>query len=384
MKIKEQRVFFLNYHDAPYRTPVLSYLKNSGTFEEFFVADMFSIDSGHHYWNLKYNFTPDIVLEASARIRCGKRKWHPEVANLLQRDFDCIVVNGFYHLTSLFLLLRGFFGRTPVIFIADNVEIRCWGRLRRVLEHLKLKALNIFCSKYWVPGAATRKYLERFGGVDAHNVFYGAYTMDSSKLVSDFEHQKLFREANRKAIGLRAETRVFIMAANFIENRQHLNLVRTFAECSKSCPGIQLLLLGEGPFLDAVKSLVIDKHLEGIVIMPGGVAYDELAKYYSVADVYLHAGWEPYSTAVVIAASLGLPLAVSSEVGAVEDVLKHGVNGWSFDPRDEEELVKLIERFVGIEESDLIRMGEESATLASNYTPEWAGEEFIRMVESCV
>lgn len=383
-KNRGKRVFFLNYHDAPYRTPVLSFLKHSGAFDEFFVADMFPVDRGHDYWKLKYEFRADAVLQVSRYIRLGKRRWHPKVVSLMRKgEYDCVVVNGYYHFTSWALLFWGLLSKASVIFVADNIDSPQWSWFRRSVEHLKIRILGLFCSKYWVPGVATRNYLVKYGGVKREAVFLGAYTMDSSKLISDFEHEKKQCSENRKKIGLHDDAMVFLMAANFLENRQHLSLVKAFAECCGQDRGMQLLLLGEGPTLETVKSLVKEKGLESKVITPGGVAFDELAKHYSVADVYLHAGWEPYSTAVVIAASLGMPLALSTEVGAVEDVLRPGANGWSFDPRESNELLEVFRKFASVSPSDLALMGKESASIAVNYTPEWAGQQFINMVDSC-
>ena len=332
---------------------------------------MFPKDTGHSYWGLRYDNSEDVLLGEMSNK--GGRKWQPKIRQLLKENtYNVLVINGFYHYTSLYLLYYAFTRRIPAVFISDNIAAEDWGYSKRIYECLKLRFLKRICHSFWVPGRAGAAYLQSFGTIRSEAIFHGAYVMDMIDIKKAYLCSKDQRTELRSQYGFRSEDRVLLMAANFTENRQHTLLVEAFVRVAKKHNNLRLLLLGEGPCHEQAKEVVRAAGLESKVVFPGGVPFDKLPCAYAVSDFYIHAGVEPYSTAVMYAAYLGLPLCVSNSVGAVEDVLHDEQNGFAFVPGSVEELVRVLEKSSQLSDDKLSSMAAKSLEIAKFYEPNWA------------
>lgn len=377
------RVLYLHYHDAPYRNPALTVLKDSDAFLKFQVATMFPKDTGHAYWGLDYDNSEDVLLGKTSNK--GGRKWHPKISQLLKENtYDAFVINGFYHYTSLYLLYYACARRIPAVFISDNVTSSDWGCLKRTYERVKIRILKWISRSFWVPGRAGAAYLEEYGGVRPEAIFPGAYVMEMPEIQKVCSRARSQRSELRAKYGFGPRDRVLLMAANFIENRQHTLLVEAFVRSAKKHKNLRLLLLGEGPYLEQVKQIARTENMESKIVFPGGVPFDQLPEVYSMSDIYIHAGSEPYSTAVMYAAYLGMPLLVSRAVGAVEDVLHDEQNGFVFESGTVEALVNVLEKTALLSDDELSKMGARSLEIAKFYEPTWAAMNLTASIEFAI
>lgn len=380
MKDSEKpKVLFLHYHDAPYRTPVLNLAKRDSRLELFQLAVMFPQDKGHSYWKIDYDSEGDILL--GQLDNKGGRKWHSSIRQLMKsKQYGCLVVNGFYHYTSLYLLWVALTKGMPTVFVSDNVIKDDWGFLKRCYEGFKIRILNHVCNTYWVPGKAGADYLIRYGKVDRESIYAGAYTMESSEILAGYNTAKIERQQNRSNLGFSNEDRVFMMAANFLDNREHTLLVEAFLRAQQKHKKLKLVLLGEGHNLSKVKNLISAKGASRPVLCLGGVGFNELASYYSLSDVYIHSGSEPYSTAVMYAALVGMPLVLSQSVGATLDILEDGINGYSFKSNDLDSLEEAIVRMGSLDIKELDAMSASSAEIAQFYNPGWGADQLVAAI----
>jgi 1,2-diacylglycerol 3-alpha-glucosyltransferase len=93
---------------------------------------------------------------------------------------------------------------------------------------------------------------------------------------------------------------------------------------------VKLLVVGKGPAFQDMKALVEKEGLEGKVTFTGFVPDDELALYYSAADVVVSASrFETQGLTIAEAMGCGLP-AACSDGRAFLDVVEEGVNGYFF------------------------------------------------------
>jgi glycosyltransferase involved in cell wall biosynthesis len=121
-----------------------------------------------------------------------------------------------------------------------------------------------------------------------------------------------------------------------------------------------LVLIGSGPEEAALRALALERGLAVRDLEPGrpgpqaATVYfggfrqiDENPAFYALADVFvLPSAWEEWGLVVNEAMACGLPVLVSREAGCALDLVKEGVNGHRFDPKDPGELSLLMERIV--------------------------------------
>jgi glycosyltransferase involved in cell wall biosynthesis len=66
----------------------------------------------------------------------------------------------------------------------------------------------------------------------------------------------------------------------------------------------------------------------------------------------------------------GLPVLVSNRCGCVPELVKEGVNGWTFDPTNVEQLVNLMLRISSMSSDELEQMGSASAKIIADWGPD--------------
>jgi 1,2-diacylglycerol 3-alpha-glucosyltransferase len=77
----------------------------------------------------------------------------------------------------------------------------------------------------------------------------------------------------------------------------------------------------------------------------------------------------------------GLPLLVSRVCGCAPDLVSEKVNGFTFDPYDQESLSRLMAK-MSLGEIDLQAMGEASRQIIAAWTPEIFAQNLIQAVKS--
>ncbi|MBI5510235.1 MAG: glycosyltransferase [Deltaproteobacteria bacterium] len=94
-------------------------------------------------------------------------------------------------------------------------------------------------------------------------------------------------------------------------------------------------IVGDGPERDAVSAAVGRAALGDKIQLPGRVEYTGLPAVHRQHDVYFQPSIsDTWALAVNEAMASGMPVLVSKQCGCHEDLVKEGVNGFTFDARD--------------------------------------------------
>jgi glycosyltransferase involved in cell wall biosynthesis len=139
-----------------------------------------------------------------------------------------------------------------------------------------------------------------------------------------------------------------------------------------------VVLIGSGPDLEELRQVVSSQRLSSFVHVLGAIPYEILGNYFEASDVFILPTLEDvWGTVIVEGMLFGKPVLCSKYAGAKE-MVRHGINGFIFDPYDTEELASYMGRF--IDEPDLImRFGAKSSEAIAPYTPERAAATFARV-----
>jgi glycosyltransferase involved in cell wall biosynthesis len=141
-----------------------------------------------------------------------------------------------------------------------------------------------------------------------------------------------------------------------------------------------LVLLGDGPLRPALNSQLSTLNLHGHFHLPGARPYSALPAYYGLASVFVHASTtEQWGLVVNEAMASGLPVLVSKRCGCAPDLVREGVNGFTFDPLDVEQLAQLMLKLSTLN-SQLSTMGAASRRIIS----EWGPDRFAAGLKAAV
>jgi glycosyltransferase involved in cell wall biosynthesis len=131
----------------------------------------------------------------------------------------------------------------------------------------------------------------------------------------------------------------------------------------------ELVIAGEGGERSLIEQTIRDYGVADHVHLVGPKGYGELPSYYAHASAFIHASTtEQWGLVVNEAMAAGLPVLVSNRCGCAADLVKDGENGWTFDPKNEDEMADLMLKISGDEEQRR-EMGRKSREIIENWGP---------------
>ena len=287
------------------------------------------------------------------------RRYRPDVLNL----------TGWYDPAQWVLLFYAkLTGIKVVISNESNVRdhIRM-GAKERFKQFLLKQANGFFCF-----GQSSAAYLEKLGVIPSQILTRKAAVVDNDVILEHY--QTAIPDRGKRKLKKGWALYNFIFVGRLIAPKNLAMLLDAFAEISAEATDWGLVLLGEGE-----QKLMLQQKAQKIdnVRFESGVPWYEVAEYLALSDVLvLPSESEPWGLVVNEAMICGLPVLVSEPSGCVEDLVRTGQNGFTFDPRQKSDLVAKMRYFVQ-NAASLSRMGEASKQLIAPFAPEKVAHEML-------
>lgn len=209
----------------------------------------------------------------------------------------------------------------------------------------------------WVPGNIQRKFVSRLGFPQS-KIYEGFYCADTTLFSGIF--------ANRVEAFKENFPKIFLYTGRYYEFKGLPELWTAFIELKEESPDEwELWCVGHGD-LQPVQHPQI-RHF-------GFMQPARLKEIIAKAGVFvLPSRFEPWGVVVHEMAAAGLPLLLSSEVGAAEAFLAEGKNGLSFPANNKSELKRTLRKITSCTNGQLYRMGCESHELSKKISlQQWA------------
>lgn len=128
-----------------------------------------------------------------------------------------------------------------------------------------------------------------------------------------FEYNATYRKQIRDKYGIDDKTYLIGTVGRFVEQKNHLFLLKTFRKYYDSDCNTKLMLVGDGPLLNKYKNFILNNKLDDCVIIAGTQKNVEL--YYSAFDLFvLPSLYEGLPVVGVEAQVNGVPCIFSSNV----------------------------------------------------------------------
>jgi glycosyltransferase involved in cell wall biosynthesis len=225
-----------------------------------------------------------------------------------------------------------------------------------------------------------------------------------------FNKAKRDREVFQSSVGEAKSAPYFLASNRFVRRKNLPSLIQAYARYVErfqqgAVKSIwPLVLLGDGELCSELKGLCADLGLPisdcecledlklnsyklktpsvgGLVVFPGFRQIDEIRAFYAGAGAFIHPALsEPWGLVINEAMASELPILSSKNVGAAEELLQEGVNGFSFNPASVEELAAVLERMAKLPLQKREVMGSASKSIISN----WGLERFSQGSQEAV
>jgi glycosyltransferase involved in cell wall biosynthesis len=239
-----------------------------------------------------------------------------------------------------------------------------------------------------VGGKSHRDYCVKLG-IPTDKIQFGYNVVDNVYFA-----EELLKVGRSKVEG--QDVRPYFLASNrFIKRKNLVRLVEAyFSYIQQSTIDNQqstiwnLCLLGDGELKGALIELCQQLELSIVesapwelqlptasgqlptVYFPGFCQIEALPKFYACAACFIHPALEePWGLVINEAMASGLPILSGDNVGAAEELVDDGVNGWKFDASDVESIADCLSKVAALDAAHRMAMGAASAKILQERCP---------------
>ena len=207
------------------------------------------------------------------------------------------------------------------------------------------------------------------------------------KLGYNVVDNRYFETASEKSRHAGAEARrqhglprpFFLVVARFVPKKNLAALIAAYAVFRTQSEGnaVDLVLLGDGPLKDDLRTQVSQLGLAGTVHFPGFAQYDTLPDWYGMAlGLILPSTIEQWGLVVNEAMAAGLPVLVSDRCGCASSLVEANSNGWTFPPDDIAAMAARMRDLANLPDGGKA-FGQRSREIIAAWSPERFAQELL-------
>lgn len=265
-------------------------------------------------------------------------------------------------------------GVPVIISTVQNVDI--WKRpWHRFIDRL----LSYKTTKFIAVSQAVKEFLIKTERIPEKKVvvIYNAIEIPTSP------SHNVTKSPVRKEFGIKDDEMVLSVVGRLVEQKGHKYLFEALSMLNGKY-NIKLLVVGEGPLLQSLKSQVTSHKLDDKVIFTG--QRKDVAQILDASDcLVLPSLYEGLPVCVLEAMAVGKPV-IATKVGGTPELIKDGETGLLVEPKNSEALLRAIEKLthlsdrgkeMGIKARDMVYNDFSIASIAKH-----TEELFLNLAET--
>lgn len=291
---------------------------------------------------------------------------------------DAVLVFG-WSFKSHLKIIRHFKGKVKVLFRGDSTLLDEDGNfsVKQLVRPFFLRWVYRFVDVALYAGSANKAYFLQYGLRNEQLVF-APHAVENDRFAKEVVPYPL--------AGIPSKAIVFLFAGKFIPKKDPLLLLEAFI--SLDDPDAYLVMVGNGVLEPTM--------MERITVLPRGLRerihfvpfqnQSVMPAVYQLADVFVLPSQGPGETwglAVNEAMACGKAVIVSDKCGCSADLVKPGMNGYSFGSGNRDELLSILQGAMLEGKDGLRRMGDASREIIDEWTFEKVACSVEQVVLSC-
>jgi glycosyltransferase involved in cell wall biosynthesis len=274
---------------------------------------------------------------------------NPSVGPELERQKpDAVLIYGYNYMTSLRALSWCNRNRVPAMMISDSELKTARSKKTKFVKSLVLPRILQQFDAFLTVGDCNEDYYVHYG-VPREKLFRSPFTIDEDTYQAAYRDREALRSRVRTELGI-SQAEVVALTVGKLSKRKRpgdvIEAARLLSGADLPTP-VRFVLAGNGEEMERLSTIVAAEELP--VILAGFINVDVLPGYYAAADLIVHpSSHDPHPLVTNEASCIGLPLVLSSRVGAVgpTDSARPGENAEVFKVGDADALAQCVEALV--------------------------------------
>ena len=362
-------ILFTNY--GPY------HLSRVQTFQYVYQSEVIGLeisrDGVDYQWRTNLNFSNFTIYSILDHLRPNQVSTRVKILKtfglLSNLNVDVVVIAGYARLPMLIALFWSLWYRKPAILLSESKEDdepRIWWK-----EIIKKWLISNYSSAL-VGGNPHKNYLIKLGFPE--NAIFTGY---------DVVNNNTFHPTTIKNLPSPLKHPFFLAINRFVQKKNLPFLLSAYASYQQhqGDTAWHLVLCGDGELRPELENQISQHNLQNFVHLSGFLQQEDLLPYFAHAQCFIHASTtEQWGLVVNEAMAAGLPVLVSNRCGCFEDLVTEGVNGFGFDPENQDQLIYLMLK-MSSGDVDLEAMGSASLQQIQNFTPEHFAEGLKQAIQ---
>jgi glycosyltransferase involved in cell wall biosynthesis len=284
----------------------------------------------------------------------------------LRRFAPDVVVSAQLGVRTLLAALYCALFRVPLVIWTyhSRVSATSANRFHRVLRRLLLARARAVVAM----GTQAREVVEGLG-TPSERIFDAPNAHDHATVVAALLARPLLerRQAVRERLGCRE--RVALVVGRLVPVKGIDPLLRAFERVPEEVrAGWSLLFVGSGPLRERLHESIVERE-PGELLHVESVSSEQIIDYYAAADLLVFASLgDTWGLVVNEAFACGVPVLCSKFAGCADDMVRHGENGFVFDPSDPRAFTLALR--TALDSADLATLGVAARATAEGFQPE--------------
>jgi glycosyltransferase involved in cell wall biosynthesis len=312
---------------------------------------------------IKCEFLPQPKLPWPASVR-----YHLN-ANIIpvldKYDFDAMILHGIYNSSAVWQSIWWCKkNNRPYLLRCDANVTKEQGFLRRLSRKILISNKIADAGALLYIGTQNKKYYQLYGA-SQEQFFLAPWEIDYDDIEKYFNDGINKRSENRAELGINENECAIVTVSRLVAWKGYDLLLPVISKLAENDLPIKLIIVGEGSYRKEIEEMVSKYKIP--VHLCGNLDRQGVVRCFTASDVFVLASHqEPWGLVVNEAAFCGLPMILSSAVGAGADLLEPGKNGYIFESGDSESLYKYLFRLIQ-DKALRINMGQKSKAIITEW-----------------
>lgn len=377
---KHKRIVFLLSHPIQYFSPLFVEMAKQPEIDLLVLYCTDENVKGHIDEGFGVNVKWDIPLLDGYNYKFLKNNsWKPglfkgffglinfEVVKLLYHEKNSIlIIHGWSYFTNVLTIIFAAFIGCKVCVRGDNpfkLETLKSKKLR-LLKKIVLRSLLFKFIDYFLYVGKQNKEYYKYYGVPEPKLIFTPHAVNNEMFKKEYDRLKDSKIKTKEELGLPKDKLIILFVGKLINIKRPVDLLEAYKLLDNS--NCALVFVGDGELKNDMDNFISDNNLKNVFIT-GFINQKEISKYYSIADIFvLPSQSETWGLVINEAMNFGLPIIISDMVGADDDLVVVGYNGYKYKCGDINELSNNINSI--ITSKDYSELKENSLIIINDYS----------------